>query len=348
MALYMADQNQVALLFESGTYANPSGGALWPGLGTNHSIDENKGIVQLRHLGGGTRNVDLYVDTTIDYAGTLTFNPQDFRLLGFALGSMRDVTSASGTAHFLEEIDGDSVPMNAYVTRTIIGSISPFISFAVEDAHVSQTGSNFLRTVRGACVNTYTLSIAEGEPATVEVAYLARGMPSSGALVVYSSGAATSVTASTYRPFLWSDFALSGQLFMVQHLKSLSLTINNNLETRNYAAGSRLHPQYISAIIPGNRNYELSVTADLDEDRRTQWYNDYFIAGSRFSTTLSVDAKYADLGSTHGAFVLSGCKILDFDAPTPGEGTNETTLTISVQSMAGSVYDDKITRYNPW
>ena len=46
MARYIQDQNKVALLHESGTYANASGNGVWLGEVTENSIDDSEGKLE--------------------------------------------------------------------------------------------------------------------------------------------------------------------------------------------------------------------------------------------------------------------------------------------------------------
>ena len=55
----------------------------------------------------------------------------------------------------------------------------------------------------------------------------------------------------------------------------------------------------------------------------------------------------AGAGSRDASIVMSGCKLIDFDAPSTSEGINEWTLTIHPKNAIVSV-DDTTQLYNPW
>ena len=101
-------------------------------------------------------------------------------------------------------------------------------------------------------VNSFELSVEEGGVAECSVNYISQGNN-------YSSGATTAVTESTTEPFKWQDFAFhlpSGNKLL--GLKSLNLSVNNNLERRHYLNGSVV----TEAPVPLNRDYEIGVTVD--------------------------------------------------------------------------------------
>src|SRR3990167_9972414 len=95
MARFTSDQNRVVLLLESGTYGVSSGNGFWAGMVQSHDIIENQNVIQTRFLGQNHRLVGQFDAGPLDVEGTLEFLPQDWRLLGFALGS---IYTTSGTA----------------------------------------------------------------------------------------------------------------------------------------------------------------------------------------------------------------------------------------------------------
>src|SRR3990167_9715803 len=145
MSRYAADQNQVVFFYESGTYANTSGVGQWPGLIQDHTIDEAANVIVTRYVGGGTRDVSRFDDGPLDFTGTFTFFPQDWKFLGFALGSVVDAGSPSPYTHTISAVDSD---VGNYATS---GLSSPFVSFGIEDAQITAgaTGTNYLRTLKG-------------------------------------------------------------------------------------------------------------------------------------------------------------------------------------------------------
>ena len=78
MGIFIADKNKVGFKFESGTYANPTGGTLqWPGLIQNAAPDDSTGVINHRYAGADTRDVSLSSDGPIDHVGTFSFYPQN-------------------------------------------------------------------------------------------------------------------------------------------------------------------------------------------------------------------------------------------------------------------------------
>src|SRR3990167_10995322 len=96
MARYLNDQAKVVLIPESGTYANPlAAAATWPGQVQSHDIVEEQNVIETRYLGNMNRNISQMNDGPLNVTGKLTLYHQDWRLLGFAMGS---ITTTSGTA----------------------------------------------------------------------------------------------------------------------------------------------------------------------------------------------------------------------------------------------------------
>jgi hypothetical protein len=320
MTKYLSDQNKIVMIHESGTYATTSGGGVWIGLVQENTINENTNVNPIRYQGSTDRNVDVFTDGVLGYTGTLTYYPQDFRLLGYTIGSVVD---SLGT-HVITENNGDDrvQTMN-----------QPLTSFTMEDSKTSTTtDNNFIRTVKGTMVDSYTLTFTQGEPVSCEIGYVAQD-------VTFSSGTSTSVTVNGSRPYLWSDaqFHLpSGTV--VNNVTEMTLTVNNNLATGQYINGSRVAYEFL----PQNRDYELALTLYLDNTNAKTLYYQYFLGGSEFNCMIKAQ------GTPGSAFiVMSGCKITDMEAPSPVEGINEQTITVQPKSLSASI-TDAISKYNAW
>jgi len=330
MARYVSDQNQVAFIYESGTYASVSGNGFWPGLVQSHDIDESMGVINLRYIGAGDRNVDQFVDGPEDYTGTLSLHPQNWRFLAFALGSCVDGGSPSPYTHVISETNSDNG--NAFTS----GVANPFMSFTLEDGHQfdATNGLNFVRTINGCVVNSLTISATQGEAATMEVNYIGQALS-------FGSEAVTSITEDTARPFLWKDFQLqipSGTVYC--EMTDFSWSINNNLEAPHYICGSRV----IGAPIPLNRDYELTATFHGTSEHTKTLYDQYFTGGSTFNAMLQ---GIASTGSREIYVIMSGCKMTDMSAPSPVEGVNTQSITINPATCVVHV-NDLTELYNPW
>jgi len=328
MGRYIGDQNLVGFYYESGTYANVSGALQWIGMVQEVNPDESTGIIEVRYQGSNDRNVDQLVNGPLDYTGTFTYYPQDWKFLMFALGSIVDAGSPSPYTHEIKE--SNSADGNQFTS----GTDNPFISFGLEIAQQHTDGHNFIRTVKGAMVNSMTITISQGEVISCDIDYVAKES-------VFSSGTASSLTPTTTRPFMWSDNQVhlpSGTV--LDNVKEVSLTINNNIAPQHYINGSR-EP---STPVPLNRDYELSLTLDANSEWTKTLYDQYFIGGSEFNMMLVVDAS---TGSRDAYIIMSGCKIMDMEAPQAVEGVNEQTISIKPKSVNVNV-NDAIEKYAPW
>lgn len=329
MARYLADTNKVVFFPESGTYAVASGVGTWIGYVQTHDLSEETGIMDIRYQGTSTRNISLHVDGPIDNTGTLSYYPQDMRMLGYALGSIVD-TSGTQSIHVMSEANSNTG--NAYTS----GTTNPFISFTLEDSHSSLgAGRNFIRTANGCIVDTFTLTSTQGEIITVDVDYVAQN-------VVYSSGASTAVTEVTSLvPLMWSHVKVhipSGTVY--PEVTDVKFTIKNNVEAPHYLNGSRV----IGIPYPTNRDYSVELTQEIDSSRLNTLYAANYKSGTDFNMMLEINAS---AGSQAYYIILSGCEIEKMDNPSPVDGTDINSITIVPKNciVAGS---DLITRYNPY
>lgn len=319
---YIADSNQLCFQFESGTYAIASGARQWIGLVQDNSPKEGAGVEPIRFQGNYNRNVGLFTDGKLEYEGTFNFYPQDWKFLAFAIGSCQSITGGSKLI-----VESNSDAANYAVPNQILSS------FTLEDSKkTASTGSNFIRTFKGCMVNNLNITMSEGEICNCEVGYKAQS-------VVYSSGAVTTVTSRTTKPYMWSDITVhlpSGT--KLQNATDFSFTINNNLESRFPLNGSRT----IEQLIPLARDYEVSATFLMDSSNASDLYNTYYINGNSFNSMVEMKAV---AGSAF--IIMSGCRITDMTVPSPVEGLHEQTATIKPTSVNVNVYD-AIGSYNAW
>ena len=327
MARMIADQNQLSFIYESGTYGNSSGTRQWIGEVQDFSPDEATNVIPVRHQGDTDRNVSQFVDGPLDFTGTFTYFPQDWKFLMFALGSNVD-GGADPKTHTMSEVNSDNG--NGFTS----GANNPFMSFTLESAQNAGTaGENFIRTINGCMVNNMTITAGQGEIISVDVDYI-------GQTNTFSSGAVTGLTEATTRPFLWSDSQVqlaSGTA--VDNVKTTTLSINNNMEGPHYQTGSR----EIDVPIPLARDYELSLTVDANSTWTKNFYDKYFIGGSTFNVLWKISAT----ASREMFVTMSGCKLTDMGAPQGMEGVNEQTLTIQ-PGTCNALAEDSTTSYNPW
>lgn len=332
MGFFQADANKVVYLPESGTYATPSGvSGGWIGLVTNHEPTESQGVTEIRYAGQASRNVSQFVDGPRDYEGTITYHPQNFIMLGYALGSMVD-TSGTISTHTLSETN--SINGNGFTS----GTLNPFMSFTVVDQHqTNTTNQHLIRKYQGAVVDSWSLSASEGEPVECEVSYRAKSLVTGSA----TTALVPTLNEQTFRPFLWSDVKVhipSGTVYNT--VKEVNFSVNNNLAEKHYIGpGSR----EIEISVPINRDYELTLTADATANWAQTLYDSYWNGGSTFNMILEVNAA----ANRNALIYLSGCKLTEFGAPSPAEGIDEFSLTIKPQ-IANAVVSDVLSKYNPW
>ena len=323
MVRYISDQAKIVLLLESGLYGVASGNGFWPGMVQSHDIVESENVIQSRFLGQGNRFVGQFNPGPSDVEGNLTFFPQDWRMLGFALGSI-STTSGTNNTHIMSVVNTGQRG-NAFTS----GVFNPFISFTVEESRDGPTANQlFKRTIKGCNVNTYTLNINQGEPVSVETGFIAQ-------VGSWFSGASTAVTAGSNRPYLWSDAVLSIPGGTTQEsVKNLSLSINNNFEGPHYVNGSRV----IQVPYPLNLDITLTATQDLDSSSAGSLYDTYFKGGSRFNTTLDINNTF-DTGSHRLTIVMSGCKMTEMEVPAQIGGVAEVNYTLVPGSIIATSWD---------
>jgi len=329
MGIYKGDQNQTGFFYESGLYASTSGALQWIGQVQDVSPDDELNVIRNRYQGTGTRNVDQFLQGARDFTGTITYNPQDWKFLMFALGSNVDAGSPSPYSHTISEVNSDDG--NAFTS----GIRCPFMSFGLEVAQQTQgTGTNFIRQITGANVGTYTLAGTQGEKLTSTIDYVAQNS-------TYASGTVSALSETTTRPFLWDDVSIqlpSGTA--VENLMSFEWTINNNPDAKHLLNGSKV----IASPTMDNREYGLTLTVEGNSQQTKTLYEQNFLGGSEFNMLMDITDT---TGSRDMFMAMSGCVIVDMEAPSGIEGTDEQTITIEPKSCS-VIVNDTIELYNPW
>lgn len=334
MARYAADQNKVLGRYESGTYGVPVvGSAFWIGQITDHSVDDAENVLINRFLGTADRNFDSLEQGPRDVTGTITYHPQDARLIFYAIGSIIDLSGAGGISseHYVSEINSN-VMQSPWTSGT--NTLNAPISFSIEDSKQTiGTGTGFIRTIKGIVPNVTTLTATQGEKVVVTIDYIAQTLHFSG------GGTTGSVIEDTTRPFLWSDVTLKvwgGAIgSILDTVKEVSLEINQNRTGPHYLNGSR----DIATPFNGNRDYTLNVSLDLDGDDADMLYNTFYKGGSIFNVSLDINGDVIATGSKHMIFYMSGCIITSMDNPSLSEGLTESTVVIRPETLTGSAWD---------
>jgi hypothetical protein len=335
--IYPADVNRVTLLFESGTYATPSGtSGNWLGLVENHEATLSENLIEIRSVGTGNRNYNQMTMGPEDVEGTISYSPQDWRLLGFALGSIVDGGSPTPYTHVLSELNGDGY--YAYTSGT--SALTNFPSFTIIDSKKGRSdGEHDVKKIYGCVIDSFTITASQGEVVKCEAGYKAQSM----AIGSKTADIVSIANEDTSRPYVWSDCALvigsatTGS--SICEATDISFSINNTVEPRHYVCGSRT----IQAMVPTNREYELSFTAD-STSKWGVYLKEFYKNGSSFNSIFKL---VQSVGSEACCIIMSGCKISDFGEPSPAEGINSYSVTIKPQSASASV-DDLVFKYNPW
>ncbi|MCK5624941.1 hypothetical protein KAI04_03815 [Candidatus Pacearchaeota archaeon] len=333
MSLYIGDINKVLMITESGTYANPSGeSGTWLGLVGDHTPTEEENVTTIRYTGTSSRNPGMFVRGAQDFEGTISTNLQNFRMFGYAMGSIVDSGSPTPYAHAITEINSnDSWAFTS-------GANHNFPSFTVYDEHKGQSdGEHEIRKYRGAIINSITFNASQGEPVKSEINYIAQNK--------WTGSKTTDIVPiadeDTTRPYLWADVQLhlpSGT--NITEVTEINWTLNNNIERRHYDNGSRVAEN----LTPINRDYELSITMDGNSTWGKTLQEQYWNGGSSFNCMIE---SVLSTGSEQGFIIMSGCRITSFENPSPAEGINEYSITIMPQSCNINT-DDLIELHNPW
>ena len=331
MAKYIGDQTRTTFQYESGAYALTSGARQWIGLVQENTIEPNMNVINIRYQGSTNRNVDDFADGQKEWNGTFTYFPQDWKMLGFAIGSIQDLTGS----HRLVETNSDDnvIPVSPGGYPTALHSIT------IEDSkNIGIAGSNFIRTIIGAMIDSYQINFSQGEVVSAEVGYIAQDS-------TLSSGAIVAVAATTTAPYMFNNVKLaipSGTATSMPNLKEGTFSINNNIERGFYLNGSRTAKE----LLPLNREYEVTATCDLDDANAQTFYDDFYIGGSTFNASLLIWAP-AGQGAGPGSLSIdmSGCKMTEMGVPSTLEGIQEHTFTFVPKTVQGEAYD-AIARYN--
>lgn len=335
MGIFPAGRNQVSMQFESGTWGTATGAVLWPGQVTNIEATWVENIAEQRYLGTDTRNVDRFTPLARDVPVTLEFIPQDWRMLGFAFGSIYTHNTGSPSppvSHHLNE--ANITQENGFTSGTFV----PFMSFSLEELkQFNSTGLNINKQIQGCTVNSIEISASEGDFINVSTDIIAKN-------IIFTSGTgATLVELSSPRPYLWKDgfFALpSGTATKIDGIKSWTWRLNNNAEGKHYTGtGSRT----VDAIVPTERTYELELTMDaMSQHYKT--FHDRYVSGTTFNLYKEI---VQNTGSNYLNMYMSGCVVMDMTDPSPAEGLNEVSVTIRPQTC-NAIAADSIDLYTPW
>jgi hypothetical protein len=306
-----------------------SGGGFWLGLVQGHSPDEEVNVQSVRYAGNLTRDVGTFVNGALDYTGKITYFPQDWRMLAFALGNLTNGGSPSPYTHTVDGANG--LDGNPYTS----GIENPFISFAFEDHRASSgTGVNFARRFIGCVIDGMDITISPGEIVSVDLSYIAQsGIKSSGTAIIGSQPVNDGNT-NYVRPYIYSDFTFhqpSGTIW--NEWRGGKISLKNGFEAPHYVNGVKT----IGVPIKGNRDSSLTFTFDAESSKIGSLYDIYFIGGSTFNCLLGGNIVN---GSRDICLTFSGCVINKMPNPLKLEGIDTIELTITPKTVTGFSTDE--------
>jgi len=270
-----------------------------------HVPDENFGKNKdpIRYVGAaGDRNVSKFIDTNSEFTGTITFNVQKPFIWWLGMGTVTSTGSPSTpVTHTMTESGGNYLP-----------------SFTLEDWQGSGTDMNVKRVYEGCTIDSMTLRCSEGEKVENEISYIAETMTP-------SSGTKSTITAMSGNTFRWEHCQLNisgaGIDGMFESLKEWSWTLNNNLDAKRYQKNTG----NISQPIPGDRDYEFTLTVDAPVGSAALWYDTYKKNGSPFELNLYM---FRTSGTDDVKINMSGCRAIDIDQPIKSKGVPEQVWTV--------------------
>ncbi len=316
---HTAAQTQTSWQIESGTYGTASGAQQWLGLVQDHTPDDSEGREAHRYVGGGDRNVDIFLDQGTVYTNSVPYFMQTGKLLAAALGTV----ATTGSPNYLHTIsESGCIP-----------------SFTLEEASEANATQNMIRTYAGCMVDTLEISAEEKAPVTTTVGLVAQSN-------TFTSGTKTTVTADTVKPYMWSHTRLmiSGGAFGTSDYEKFSTVMSwtwgleNNLTPPNYCDGS----ENIGLPVPGDRNYNFEFTMNSTAKTGADIYSTLFKGGSEANLDLYLERTS---GSDYFQIAMSGCKTLDADVPLPHEGGPVEMVTVMQPTSCTILVRDSTEEY---
>lgn len=337
MGRITAGRNISSFKYESGTYGSVTGTAQWVGLVQNFVPDDTENVQSIRYHGTTTRNVDLFTPGASDYGGEVTFYPQDFKMLMFAMGNIADTTTGSPAyyTHTITELAGcTQAPMTS-------GTKHPFTSFSFESSQFCISGQSLIRTYNGCVADSFTLAKDDNSsPLSCGVSFIAQNMTHGS--IAPTFGEPTESTRRPYAPFDSIIHLPSGTKI---DAKTWSFSLNNNFDRdgAHVANGSRV----ITSPSPTERGYEFSVTIDAESTEATRLYSAYK-SGGNLTLNAALELRNYGVAASGVTFItMSGAAVTGFDAPNPVEGINEWNITL-VPKVCDAVVQDATELYKAW
>tara|TARA_R100001126_G_scaffold102237_1_gene85433 strand:+ start:1218 stop:2858 length:1641 start_codon:yes stop_codon:yes gene_type:complete len=203
------------------------------------------------------------------------------------------------------ESNGEELP--SFSLEQSLSKLESSSTFITGDTGIATESHNFVRIARGNRVNTLTLTANENEELKMTMdlnsrtvhklktdeSYEARGGAGDDNNKLFNLNDTTD-DAEFLEPFFFSSgsFTIFGQEFL--KITNLSLTINNNIQDKRFVG---IGNKQIKDGIPANRNYELTFTALVTDNRL---FEEIFDQAEQTGTTLTADNGLIQLLFTKG------------------------------------------------
>ena len=215
--------------------------------------------------------------------------------------AITDGTTGGGTDHLITytfaEADGANLPSFA-----LEQTLSKTSTLTTNTASASESAT-FVRIARGNRVNTFTMTANENEEVKMTMDLNTRAVHSLTQAENYEARAGitdnrqlfnfeqandsstTDFDAEFLEPFFFSSglFSVFGQQFL--KVTNLTLTINNNLQDKRFIG---IGNKSIKDAIPAQRNYEVSFTAMVTDDKLFEELLNQTEVGDTASTLLTL------------------------------------------------------------
>ena len=204
------------------------------------------------------------------------------------------------------EANGDELP--SFGLEQNMSKLEASNTYRTGDTTIATESHNFVRIARGNRVNTLTMTANENEEIKMTLdlnsravhklktdeAYEGRaGVSDNSDLFNFGSGSNTLAATGeeSLEPFFFSSgsFSIFGQQFL--KITNMTLTINNNLQDKRFIGVGN---KSVKTAIPAQRNYELSFTAMITDNRLFEELLDQTEEGTANLITLQFDKNAPD------------------------------------------------------
>lgn len=317
---------------------------------------EKNTTIKVRTL-GGNRDYAAIVPGKFDISGNFEYFLQGGAFL--RMGMSED----TGTSVAVDS--GPKVHTGASRLHIMGSAASPlansFPSFTLEfsdaeDAGTSATSINLKRKYTGARVNSMTISGSVDEPVRVAVDWVAQG-------VTVSSAVQTTVTEYTTEPLVFyqgqlyatsvaiTAYTQPGTAAELGEVKSFDFTVNNNLESSWYVAGTTNVYQTLrglKSLIPKGRDYEGTINMDFKNTKQYRRFlgSNTASAGGGSLNRYQIALDFVRTGTLGGTpklatddwvrIVLASCAFEDINIP--GAPEDIVTQNVGLQIKKAKVY----------